>query len=149
MIAPRMSLTWVPVFAGELRLGAVVIEPRHRREIARVEALGVFAGDQCVGVRRIADDENLDAPVRDGVERLALRGEDLRVREQQVLAFHAGAAWPRADQQAVVDVLERDVGLVGDDYAVQRLERAVVELHGDTVQRVSAGVISSSCKMIG
>ena len=135
MIAPRTSLTCVLDLRGELRFRAVVIEARHRREVARVEALRVLARDQRVRVRRITDDEDLHAPIGDGVERLALRREDLRVREQQILALHAGAARPRADEQAVVDVLERDVGLVGADDAVQRLERAVVELHGHAVQR--------------
>ena len=120
---------------GELCFRAVVIEPRHRREVARVEALRVLARDQRVRVRGVADDEDLHAPICDGVERFALRREDLRVRLQQVLALHAGAARPRADEQAVVDVLEGDVGLVRDDDAVQRLERAVVELHRDAVQR--------------
>ena len=31
--------------------------------------------------------------------------------------------------------LKADFSFVGDDDAVQRLERAVVELHGDAVQR--------------
>jgi hypothetical protein len=61
--------------------------------------------------------------------------EDLRVRLQQILALHAGPARSRADEQAVVDVLERDVGFVRHDDAVQRLERAVVELHGYAVER--------------
>jgi two-component system NtrC family sensor kinase len=40
-----------------------------------------------------------------------------------------------ADELEVVDVLVRDVGLFSDEDAMQRLECAVVELHGDYVQR--------------
>ncbi len=59
----------------------------------------VALSDQRIGVRRVADDQHADVAVRDGIERLALSGEDLRVREQQVLTFHARATRTRADQQ--------------------------------------------------
>jgi hypothetical protein len=40
--------------------GAVVVEPRHRREATRVEILGVAHRDQGIRVGRVADDEDLD-----------------------------------------------------------------------------------------
>ena len=48
----------------------------------------------------------LHVAIRRLVERLALRGEDLRIGGQQVLALHARAARPGADQQRDVGVLE-------------------------------------------
>ena len=82
----------------ELREGAVVIEARHGGEVARLQVLRVGARDQRVGVGRVADHQHFHLAVRDLVERLALRREDLRVRQQQILALHARAARPRADQ---------------------------------------------------
>src|SRR5690606_14599703 len=120
---------------GELRFRAVVIEPRHRGEIARIEALRVLARDERVRVRRVADDEHLDVAARDLVERAPLRRENLRVLEQEILTLHAGAARFRADEQRVVRVAERDLRVVRDDDAVQRLERAVLELHRDAAER--------------
>jgi hypothetical protein len=77
----------------------------------------------------------LDAAARGLVQRAALRREDLGIREQQVLAFHAGAARARADQQSVVAVLERGVGVVACDDAVERRERAIGQFHDDAAER--------------
>jgi len=75
----------------ELRQRAVVSRRTHRREVLRVQARAffiaiselVFAGLPTTSTRHLA--------VGDRVEGLALHGENLRVREQQVLALHARA----------------------------------------------------------
>ena len=118
----------------ELRQRAVVVEAHHRREIARIQARRVLHRDQRVGVGRVAHDQHTHVAVGDRIERLALRREDLRVGEQQVLALHAGAARPRADEQRDVAVLEGDLGVVRRDDLVERRERAVVELHHHALQ---------------
>ena len=66
----------------------------------------------------------------------ALDREYRRVRFQQVLALHAGAARPRAHEQRVVAVVERDIRVVRCNHAGQGGERAVVEFHDDAVQGV-------------
>ena len=71
---------------------------------------------------------------RDLVESLALRRENLRVGEQQILALHAGAARAGADEHGDVAVPEGNFGIVGGDDLVQRREGAVVELHHDALQ---------------
>ena len=120
---------------GQLRQRAVVIEAHHRGEALRIEARCVLHRDQRVGVGRVADDQHAHVAVGHGVERLALRREDLRVGEQQVLALHARTARPRADQQRGMAVLERDLRVVGRHDLVERRERAVVQLHDDALQR--------------
>ena len=75
-----------------------------------------------VGVGRVADHQHADVAIRHFVHRLALRGEDLRIGHQQVLALHAGAARARADQQRGLAVLERDLRIVGGDDLVERRE---------------------------
>ena len=91
--------------------------------------------DVGVGVGRVADHQHLDAAARDGVERLALLDEDLGVLEQQVLALHARAARPRADQQGDVGVLERGLRVAGAGHAGEQRKGAVLELHHDALER--------------
>ena len=72
----------------------------------------------------------------DLVQRLALRREDLAVRLEQVLALHARAARPRADQQRHADILEGDHRIGSRDHALQQRERAVVEFHHHALERL-------------
>ncbi len=120
---------------GELRERAVVIEPRHGSEVARIEVFGVGARDQCVRVRRIAHDKDLHMAIRDFVECLALCGENLRIGEQQILALHARTARTCTDQQADVEVAERHLRIIRRDDLVERRECAVVQLHHHPVER--------------
>ncbi len=119
---------------GELRQRAVVIQARHRSEVARIEVLRIRLGDERVGVGRIADDQHFHLPVRNLVESLALRRENLRVGEQEILALHAGTAGPGADEHGDVAIPEGNFGIVGGDDLVERREGAVVELHHDALQ---------------
>ncbi len=96
MVSLRMSVVWRTGLLGQLRQRAVVIQARHRGEVARVQVLRVGARDQRVGVGGVAHHQHLDVAVGDFVHRLALRGEDRGVGEQQILALHARAARPRA-----------------------------------------------------
>jgi hypothetical protein len=113
VIAPDgHALDVVDVRAGlrrQLRQSAIVIQARHGGEITpRIEAGRVAAGDQRVGIGGVAHHQHAQRTVRDRVQRLALRGKDLRVGQQQILAFHARPARPRAHQQRDVAVAERD-----------------------------------------
>ena len=92
--------------------------------------------DQRVGICRIADHEHAHVAVGDCVERLALRGKDLCVGEQQVLALHAGSARSGTHQQRKLAALEGDRTVVGRNDAVQRGERTVIQFHHDAPQRV-------------
>ena len=119
----------------QLRERAVVIETNHRRETRGAQARRVLHRDQRIGVRRVADDQHAHVAIRDGVERLALHRENLRVGEQQVLALHARTARPRADEQRCMTILERNLRVVGRNDPVQGRKRAVVQFHHDALQR--------------
>ena len=95
----------------------------------RVEVGGVALGDQRIGVRRVADDEDLDVALGAARQRLALRLEDPAVGRQQVGALHALLARHRPDEQGDVGVAERRVGIVGAHDVGEQREGAVVELH--------------------
>ena len=131
-----MSVTGAPVFGGELRDRAVVVEPGQRREALLRDVGRVGHRDQGVGVGRVAG--HADAYVVRGhlVERLALGGEDRAVGLEQVAALHARAARAGADQQGEVDAVEDLLGVGADLDAGQGRERAVVELHDDALERL-------------
>jgi hypothetical protein len=92
--------------------------------------------DVGVGVGRVADHQHLDVAAGGGVQRLALRGEDLRVGGQQVGALHAGAARARADQQRVVGVLEGGLRVAVRFHAGQQREGAVLQFHHHALERL-------------
>ena len=121
---------------GELGLRAVLVEPHHRGETLGGQALGLAGGDHAVRVGGIADDGDAGVGGGDGVDDLPLPDEDLAVVLEEVGALHAGAARLGADEQAPVGVLEADVGVVGLDDALEQREGAVVEFHGDALERL-------------
>ena len=69
---------------GDLRQRAVVVEPHHRAEPVGRDVGRVRAGDQRVGVGRVADHQHADVVRGAGVDRLALRLEDAAVGLEQV-----------------------------------------------------------------
>jgi hypothetical protein len=91
---------------------------------------GAGLGDQGVGVGRVADDQDADVVRGVGVDGLTLRLEDAAVGLEEVTALHALGAGAGADQQGDVRAVEGHVRVVGDVDALQKRERAVVQLHG-------------------
>jgi hypothetical protein len=98
------------------------------------QARGILHRDQCVRVGRIADHQHAYAAVCDGIERLALGGKDLRIRKQQVLALHARAPRPCADQKCHWQSLKA-ARRRRSRRPAQRRERAVVQLHDHARER--------------
>ena len=121
---------------GDLRQRAVMVQAQHGGEIFAWQRRRRFHGDVGIGVGRVADHEYLDGARSDGVERLALYREDLCVRFQQVLAFHAGAARTGADQQGEVGVLERGHRIAVGGHAGQQRKSAVIDFHHDALERL-------------
>ena len=135
-----MSVTAAPVFLASCEIARlwsrrVSAENRSLRDVG-----GVGHRDQRVGVGRVAGHADADVVGGDRVERLALRGEDRAVGLQQVAALHARAARPRADQQRQVHAVEDLVRVRADLDARQQRERAVVEFHHDTLERLERGL---------
>ena len=122
-------------FCGELRHCTVVIKPRHRGEIAWIQALGIRSGDEGIGVGRIADHQNFGIALGHLIERAALGAEDLRIREQQILALHAGTARARAHQEGDLAVPKGDFRIIGGDELLERGKRAIGEFHENALER--------------
>ena len=139
MIAPDRHATDACRVAGgflrELRHGAIVIEPRHRGEIARLEAGRVTLCDERISVGRVTHDKHLHVAIGDRVERLTLGREDLSVRHEQILALHPRAARARADQHGDVAAPKRYLGVVGCDDRFDCRECTVLDFHHHALQR--------------
>ena len=116
-------------FFGNLAGGAVVIQPQHGSEVLGRQIGGRFHGDVGIGVGGVANHEHFHVAAGDGVQRLALSREDLRIGGQQVGAFHAGAARARAHQQGVIRILEGRHRIRMCLHACQQRESAVLQLH--------------------
>ena len=96
---------------GELDLGTVLVEAGEGVEVFAGDRGRVLHGDERVGVAGVADDQHLNVPGRDLIQRFSLLDEDAAVDVEQVRPFHAGAARLGADQQGPVRVLEDDKGV--------------------------------------
>ena len=94
-------------FVRNLRGGAILIESCERRKVFLRNGRSTGRGDECIRIRRIADDEHFDRLLRHRVEQLALRLEDFGILGQHVFTFHAGLAGEGADQNGNVNVGER------------------------------------------
>ena len=116
-----------------------MVEPGHGGEPLVGHVRGVVHGDQRVGVGRVADHE--DAQVFGGVlvERQTLHREDGTIGLEQVLALHALAAGPRADQKRHVGAVERHVRVVAEHHRVDEGERTVVDLHRHALEGAHGG----------
>ena len=64
-----------------------------------------------------------------------MRGEDLCVRLQQVLALHARSARAGADQERHLAVAKRHARIVRGRHAAEHREGTVLELHHHPLQR--------------
>lgn len=109
--------------------GPVVIEAGQGGESVTRDIGCVRRCHQRVGVRGVPDDEHPHIGGRTGIERSARVGEDLRVRTEQVGAFHALGPRPGTDEQRDIHPVERPYRVVIDLGTRQQWERTVVELH--------------------
>ena len=138
MVAPHRHLLDVrdgrTRLGRQLRDGAVVVEPHHRGETRLGDVGGRVHGDHGVGVRRIADDEDLDVVGRAVVDGLALRPEDPAVGLEEIGSLHSLGARARAHKQGDVRPVERVVNAVVDIDGLKKRESRIVELHGSALR---------------
>ena len=118
----------------ELRLGAVLVEPRHREPAVGRHVRCVAPRDQAVRVARVADHEDAHVVGGVGVDRLTLRLEDLAVHREQVAALHALLARDGPDEQRPGRAVESGLEVARRLDSREQRERTVVELHGDALE---------------
>jgi len=119
---------------GKLGEGSVVVETGHGGEVLGGDLGGVVLADHSVGVGGVANDDALHVTAGVVVDGLAGVDEDLTVVLEEVSALHAGAAGLGTDQEVVVNVLEGDGKVAGDDDVVEEGEGAIVQLSLDTLE---------------
>jgi len=123
----------------ELCVEAVVVEAREGCDVLAGDCgRGVLREDGSVGVGRVADDDNLAVRVAHLLENVALRGKDLAVLAEEVLALHARLARESAEHDDVVAVLEGHGGVRGDHRLAERLGAEVLELEHDTLHGLNS-----------
>src|SRR5438874_4915846 len=121
---------------GQLRASAILVQARHGKpavvwDLWRVEPRAV-----AVRVARLAHDEDPHLGGRVLGDWLALRPEDPSVDCEQVAPLHALLPRHRADEQGPAGALERDLGLARQLHAGEHRKRAVLQLHGDALERL-------------
>lgn len=101
---------------GHLADGAVVVQARKRADVLGRYPRRKVAQDECVGVGRVAHDQDLDVRAGVLIDDAALLLEDVGVLLQQVVALHASLAREGTHQDGVVCVLERLHGVGSRDH---------------------------------
>ena len=106
-----MSVTAAPVFGGELRDRAVVVEAGQRGEPLARDVGGVGHRDEGVGVGRVAGDADATSSAATALRALPWAVKIAPLADEQVAALHAGAARAGADEQGEVDAVEDLLGV--------------------------------------
>ena len=76
--------------------------------------------------------QNMPTPsIHDG--HILVGGENRGICLQQIFALHSRATRTGAHQQRVIGVLERDICIIGEHHVIQQWERAIFQLHGNTL----------------
>jgi hypothetical protein len=154
VVAPdRHLLDVVDVSAGllgQLAQRAVVIQPGHGVELAAMRSGALLAAISELVLAGLPTTSTRTSRAAWSLIALPCGPKDGAVGGQQILALHAGAARPRADQHGEIGVFERDFQLSVATTPGQQRKGAVVQFHHHALQGLdSAGVISSSCRITG
>ena len=120
--------------AGQLSLGAVVIQTGQGGEVIVRDVGRVGGGNEGVGVGGVAGDENANVVGGDLVQGLALGGEDGTVLGEQVGTLHTGLTGHGTDEEGGVGSVEDLLRVVADLDVHEVAEGAVVKLHDDTLE---------------
>mmetsp|Transcript_28756 Transcript_28756/g.63305 ORF Transcript_28756/g.63305 Transcript_28756/m.63305 type:complete len:277 (-) Transcript_28756:71-901(-) len=125
----KVGVVHLQLFADESG-GAGVVEHSQAAEVLFGDGSTVDTGDQCVGIARVSHN-NYFAGRFGVVECLALYNKNFGVLLQQVVALHAWAARFAAHEQCIVQVLERQGGVVEHRDSAHQIECTVYQLHFD------------------
>ena len=77
----------------ELRKSTVLIESSHGSEVLLWNGGSIVRSDESIGISRVANNKDLHILLGKLVKSLTLSLENLGVRIEKILAFHAGSTW--------------------------------------------------------
>ena len=123
---------------NELRKSTVVVKTSHGGEVLTGNIGGVRGGDQTVGVGGVSDDNNLDRLLGGSVKSLTLTGEDGTVVLHEVGTLHAGSTRLGSNKEGIVSILKTLMEVRGHLDSLEKGESAVIELHGNSLERVES-----------
>lgn len=138
MVAPDSHLLDVGDLGSSLesKLGksSVVIETSHGSEVLSGDAGSVVLADHGVSVGGVTDDDGLAGTLGVVVDGLTGVNEDLAVVFEEIGTFHTRSTGLGTDEEVVVNILEGNVEVGGDDDLVEEGEGAIVQLSHDTLE---------------
>ena len=139
MISPDSQLRYVtPVEAGlqsQLGLCAVFIQSRHGKPAVRGHVLRVLHRDKAIGIARISHNDHANIRSCISGDRFALRGKDLSIAAQEILALHSRLAGHASHEQCPIRAAKTLVEIHrGNDFS-QKGKRTVLEFHHNAFQR--------------
>ncbi len=121
-------------FVRQLADGAIVVQTRHCRKLSRVDIRRVCRGNQCIGIRRISNDQYLNISRGDLIQRLALHREYSGILGQQVLALHSRPPGTGTYQHSEIDIRKYNGRIIRRHYAVKQWECTVIKLHDNALK---------------
>jgi hypothetical protein len=92
--------------------------------------------DHSVSVSGVSDDNGLASAFSVVVDGLSGINKDLTIVLKQVSTFHTRSTGLSTNQEVVVNILEGNLEVTGDDNLVEEGEGAVVEFSLDTLEGV-------------
>jgi len=119
---------------GKLGQSSVVVETGHGSEVLSGNTGSVVLADHGVGVGRVTNDDGLDITLSIVVDGLTSVDEDLAVVLEEVSTFHTWTTGLGTDEEVVVNILEGNAKVGGNDDVVEEGEGAVVQFSHDTFE---------------
>ena len=131
MVSPNGQLLDVSHLAAclESQLGecSVVVQSCHGSEVLSGDSWSVVGTDQAVGVSWVSDNDGLNVVLSIVVNGFSDINEDLTVVLEQVSSLHPLSSGLGSNEEGVVDFLEGNIEIGGDDNIIEEWECTVVE----------------------
>ena len=140
MVTPDSKLLDVSDFRASLESklsdSSVVIKTSHSSEVFNRDAWSVVLADHCVCVGWVTYDDGLSGALGVVVDSFTSCNEDLSVVFEEISTFHTWSAGLGTNEEVVINILEGNCEVTGDDYVVEKGESAIVEFSLDTLKSV-------------
>lgn len=115
-------------------LSTVLIKAGQSSEVFLGDGRSVSAGNESIGVSRVANDANFDVLLGNLVKSLTLSLEDLSVGGEKISTLHTGAAGSGTNENSNVDIFEANHSVSAGDDLVNKRVGTIVQLHHNTLE---------------
>lgn len=140
MVAPNSHLLNV----GDLGVGlesklgksSVVIEASHGGEVLSWDFWGIVLANHGVGVGWVTNNDGLNVTAGVVVDSFTSVNENLSVVLKEIGTLHSRTTWLGTNEEIVVNILESNTQVTGDDDLIEKWESTVVQLGHDTLENL-------------